>query len=472
MHLRWQQLVEPEKSVFIEIQRMFSEETFDSSRISLDKVALNFYADTFLVKANIMPHDVHFSNGRLVKIEGACESYFLYNPITSDLSKKVIPLNRKSDTVYIANNIIGLHLTKYNVVDYVKFFGLVVSEEPFFFIDDVSEIPWTNDADDSHKQRLLGAIEAFCPISATGDINTGVTEATKRHGKTFDLSIPCIYQDACFSSRMSVAESGLIVMEEDQPLTDKSITPVKSQLPYYEINATKDYIKIMRSRMTRNKVLTLALQLFLFCSSLIVLSLFFITVLDSILLAVGSDISNKLNAWLVNKPIVLKIGVFCSAAAVIFSIYRATIFEYSEFIGRDKPHALSYMLGSFSEKLRKRYNSLLARVQAVAVLLTIGIIDLVLTASVIMFCTQNAIITLILGNQVLPIGAYPMILIDHYVNIFAIGNISSFFNIDALHNLKFTLFGQFILGFFSLLLSLVIFRWGYRFWRLSAKEKS
>ncbi len=472
MNFDWKVLTEEEKLIFVEIQRMFSKETFDSSKIILEKTALTFYLDTWLVKATILPQDVHMADGESITIDERCESLFLYNPETSELSKKIISLNRKSETIYLINTILGLKLTEANVVKYVKFFGLCVHEEPFYFMENTNEISWKENIEESQKERLLGAIEAFCPIEENGVIDVGLKENNQRIGKTFGLSMPCIYQDACYLSKMSVAENGLIVMEEDQPLTDKSITPVTSQLPYYVINATQDF-RNEANKIRRKFFLTvIGIQIPVFLSAVVLILMILAMVVDWFLLAIGGEYTGKLNSWLSSSAKLLSVVVICSTIVFLLRVYRTLLFEYMEFIGHNKPHAYSYLLGNYSEKLRNKWGTQSARVRGVLFELLFGVLELVFTASVILFSVHHSITPLYKGVEDVNIGLYPVLVVDYFVGIVSIEGISSSVGLSALIGIEYNLYGVLLLSFFSIFLSLVVVREAVRVWRLTKGGKS
>jgi len=160
-HTAWDEMGERDAHIFFHEQKLFSKERFEEDNVYLQWQSLSFFPGHKLVRARISPQHIQIEkNGKLATIDINEEhrTFFLYDPETSDLLKKVIPLTPTSESIYLANKLLQLSLDKQNVVDYVQFFGAIVEakDEPFYFLTHEDEIPWNPNITHTDKLEMLG----------------------------------------------------------------------------------------------------------------------------------------------------------------------------------------------------------------------------------------------------------------------------------------------------------------------------
>ena len=171
LHTQWQALDQAAKTQFLTDQRRFSQEVFDADRIRLAAVALSFMPGYQLIRARLMPQIVRLVGGGSSEIKEESESYFLYNANTDNVVLMTIPLQPTSVAIGVANSLLGVRLTAETVIDYVKYFGLIVEDgdrQGFLFVDYESEIPWTGEVDEVSRRKFLGALSARSTLGIDG----------------------------------------------------------------------------------------------------------------------------------------------------------------------------------------------------------------------------------------------------------------------------------------------------------------
>jgi hypothetical protein len=472
VHNSWSVCSPDDKLLFLEMQRLFSEQRFEPGGISLEQTDLSFYPGFLLVRATINPQVVEFKDGKKVEIKQSVQSLFLYNPNTADLARKIIPLSREARSIYMINNHLRLRLTIGTVIDYIKFFGLVVQEEPFFFITSVNEIPWDTKTDGDDKARLLGAINAFCKTDEKGQLETNIKEVNTLWGThLFRVTLPCIYTDSCYASTLSVSQKGYIKMTEDKALSEHGLTSVRSPLPYYAVNPTKQFERYLNTRMTLAFGYMAALLALLFACQIVEVALGLCIVAELVLRVAQPTLSDGFDRWFFHHPRLL--GITLGAASFILVLRAAQVLyvEIAELIGKHQPGLSWMVIYNVREQLQTKFSSFKSRLAGAATRFGWGLSEQLLMWAWIMFSAQSLGYILFSDPRPGTVGWALVSGIERIVGTATFGLVSLSRHLPPPYSSTPTLSGKLLFIALDVCVGTLLVRSILQFWRLSRREE-
>lgn len=403
MRTKWKRLNEKERYLFLNDQRVFSNERFEEDKTELEWVKLPFFPGHKLVRALLFSQTVHIQGKKPIVLGEKHRSYFLYNPDTSDLRTKVVPLDTKAPSVYFANKLIGVELNESNVIDYVQYFGIVVEgevkgevegeerNEPFYFLAHVDEIPWRPDVTEAEKLEILGRFATVNEQSSDGQFVIQVTKHKDLFGTSYTLTMPCIFGQMGFESNMKVASTGAIRMDDERKVVGEAFPTQESAVQYYRVEPTgalQNWLSIQKYKMT---LLFLALFLPLF---LVILFAYVGGTLGLVLavsdITIGSVFST-FSTWiynLVNHDWILWFFLVGSLAGLVLQLLSVGFLRLADYVAERHPGFFDAIVQIMSEKIKKKYTVRSKRLIGGARIVLFGLAGALISWTVVFFCYQ------------------------------------------------------------------------------------
>lgn len=406
MHSLWEEMSQNERAVFLNDHELHTKERFDHEKITLEQVNLSFFKDCKLVRAKIAPQEIFIEGGNSVTVKDFRRSYFLYKPRVRIGKDKIVPLENNSSSIRLAYSIFKPKLTKENIVEYVKFFGLIAEgkaegeaegeKRPFLFVDNEGEIPWSESVDSEAKARFIGSLSARSPHDLeTGQFDVGLVEQEPfLLGKIYHLNCPAIYAGHPFSCEMTVAADGAIRMNDDHHIPFDGIAPTHLEDPYYVVQPTIELVKHLefRAKIARLSVV----PIFLIYVVLLVAALF--SAIGSLAvfgdLTLGSlwpESSIWINNALLSSRWLLSMVLAGSCVALLFQIGQLLFLAFAEYHARHRPGWGDILVSQGREKFREKYPSLGTRFLGITNATAITIGSAILFWSVVLFSVQGLI---------------------------------------------------------------------------------
>lgn len=402
MHCRWTPLLDFDKEAFLRDQRVFSKEKFDSSKIELSSVDLSFYPGHVLVPAKIDPQSVQLDEAVGLKekcITEPMRSYFLYNPWTDDLKRKVVPLAPERSSVDFANWLLDVKINDGTVIDYIKFFGLLVEYDskehetqpgagahnlndkriPFLFISRTDEIPFNDSIDPMQRERLIGALSARTGLDGRRFVLTIERESHWLFGSAYFVELPCIWNRQPFSAKMAVNARGRIKMSDDEiiPLSSETFSELIEPLPYYLIQPTTVLKRAMKWSAARAKLIVGALSvlgLAILLLGLVGTAFNALGLSDVLIGAVNQGWTQKVDDFLRAHPFIVKIALLGLFMNLIFGILGSGFTWLVDNLGSERPSELAEILEKYKEHMRTSHPTFARRIRGMAWRGVVGVV--------------------------------------------------------------------------------------------------
>lgn len=381
MHTTWRAMEEDEAKIFFHEQKLFSKERFEEDKINLEWQDLPFFRGHKLVRARISPQRVQLEkDGKATSVAIGTDhrTFFLYNPETSDLRTKVIPLTSRSDSVYLANKLLSPNIDQNSVVQYVQFFGLVVERKgsPFHFLAHENEIPWAPGITDREKSEMMGRFATVTHRNADGSFQIKVTP-NRFLGVSFALTIPCIYAGDAFESKMHVAHTGYLRMEHDKGIAEAAFPAQASDLPFYPVKPTgalEAWLKWQRLKTAVfmfGVVMPIGIALFVFGIAGLIGSLS--VLIDVVIGSISPSFSAWLNA-LVARDWVSWSFLIGAATNFLYGVFVLLFVRAAEYVASKRPVLVfDVMIGSIEKTAKKGASTTPLLVWALVKLSALGI---------------------------------------------------------------------------------------------------
>lgn len=381
MHAKWKKLTHDQRVIFFNEHTLHCLETFEPDKVELYEVELSFLTGTRLVRAELEPQTVALGGSDPIKIQTAARSYFLYSPNVTHGIKKLIPLSNDRASVDIARSVLETRINESNVVDYVKFFGLIVEGEegPFVFVSEEKDIPWSENVNDNDRQRLIGALSARTPFNdASGEFDIEVHSERKFGiGSIFRLVIPAIYAGIPFACEMTVTPDGHIRMDEDHAIKFEGIAPAQPKRHYYVVNPTDALRKYMKSKALQSTAWVFVFLLAM--AAMFVTSIFAIAgtvagLADTFLSPWFQGFGSWLNALLSNQAWLRDIFLLGAAVSVCLQIIILAAASWAEYVASHRPGFFETTLDAAKTQVRIKHDTVAKRVRWISGQLIFGLL--------------------------------------------------------------------------------------------------
>lgn len=130
---------------------------------------------------------------------------------------RMFRLNGLSAPIHEVNDLAPIKVTEENVLDYLKFFCFFVhgDEGPFTIVEELSDIEFTGEPDETQRNVIQGALHAATYNGKTKEGN-------------FAASGVVLYGNALFEAQFSIMPDGMIEMTDDEPIA--ADLPIKKPL--------------------------------------------------------------------------------------------------------------------------------------------------------------------------------------------------------------------------------------------------
>ncbi|MFN7179836.1 hypothetical protein [Hyphomonas sp.] len=396
MHSLWTTLTHDERVIFFNEHALHTKEVFDQSKVELQKVPLTFFQGALLVKALIQPQKVSITGRGVFEIDKTSRSYFIYNPQLARGKEKIIPLSNKSESIAMAKRVLKPKIDSSTVVDYVKFFGLIVEgdEGPFMFIDHEDEIPWAMNISQKEKDKFIGALSArnaHSEIDGTFAVNVSSRKYFMA-GEVFKLTIPAIYGGHPFATDMCVTSDGSIRMDEDHHIPFEGLNPTQQTLPFYKVEPTAELSRHLKRRDLLAKValaplfaIAAALILLAFCAGIAHL----LTIIDVLFGGIWSTFSIWLSNLLSKGGLIAKFVFFGCLLSILFQIIALFGGMWIEHVAKLRPGIAEQALDVWKSRLRSKHTKMHHRVAMIANTTFMNILTAILNWSAVLFLLQH-----------------------------------------------------------------------------------
>lgn len=400
----------------------------------------------------------------------------MYKPDTPNLKFRVIPLDRNADTVHQFNKIIGLRLNVDNVVEYIKFFGIVIHQKTFYFFDNVEEIPWSQETNETAKENLVQRLREAWSLYETGDLDIKVKEEFVNRELLPDFYIystelPCIYENQCFKTVMRITPYGQVEMKDDTGWNVPGLTNIDTPLPFYRIEPTKalaDHLGWRNRFLNFSSVIGIVTFFVVLATMLSGLIANFFVLVDVILDLTKPSWSFSFNDWLRSHYWILVAGL---AGAITSLFFAAIIYFFQNRIllltSRLRSVNTFDAFDKFKKIIRSQPKTFGRRLMGLAATTVRQFIALFLLWAVILFTTQSLFSTLFSSGK-------PPLLNDSIYFILSVfwSKIPDEIIFPIAIRLPFsadtTWFGDMVVVFLYISLTTLIIRSARQYWKMTA----
>lgn len=406
MHANWRRMTHDQRIIFFNEHTIHCLETFEADKVELYDVELDFLHGTRLVRAELEPQTVKLDGSNAEVIERPSRSFFLYSPKVTHGIKKIIPLENDRQSVDIVRAVFKMKISEINIVDYVKFFGLIVEggEGPFLFISKETEIPWSDDVDEIDRERFIGALSARSNYdSISGEFSIPIDSDKKFGvGKVFRLTIPAIYAGIPFSCEMTVAPDGHIRMDEDYPIPFEGIAPTRSERNYYTVNPTDALQKYLRSKKIQVAagaavlgVAAMAVFVFYLCAFVG----FAAGIADTLISPFFAGFGSWLNASLMNQTWLRDLILLGAIISVCLQIALLALASWAEYVSKNRPGVYDMLLTSAKAQIRVKHNTTAKRIRWIGRTTVQGLFSQIILWALILYLVPDHFGKTIIAEQ-------------------------------------------------------------------------